>query len=289
MQVKTFFDEQTFTLTHLLYDDKSGDAVLFDPVLDLDNIAWKTHQSSLKKLDNFIEENNLQLHYVIDTHVHADHLSGMQYLKNKYKVPIVINHAISIVQQTFKELFNLGEDFKTDGSQFDLLVKDGDVLHAGSLDIEVLHTPGHTPACTCYKINDVVFTGDILFIPDVGTGRCDFPKGSAEDLYKSVMDKLYVLPDSTRVYPGHDYPGNRSLKTFTTIKESKQKNSDLPSNRTKQDYIEFMEARDKRLPPPKLIYPSVQINMDAGKLPKQESNGTQYLKIPYQVNNFLIV
>jgi len=280
MQVKTFFDEQTFTLTHVAYDEETGDAVLFDPVLDLDNIAWKTHQASLKSLDDFIERKNLKLHYVIDTHVHADHLSGMQYLKNKYKVPIVINQAISIVQKTFKELFNFGSDFKTDGSQFDKLVKDGDVLEAGSLKLDVLHTPGHTPACTCYKVGDVVFTGDILFIPDVGTGRCDFPKGSAKDLYRSVMEKLYTLPDDTKVYPGHDYPGNRELMTYTTIKDSKEHNSDLPTNKSLDDYIEFMQARDKRLPPPKLIYPSVQINMNAGQLPEKEKNGMRYLKIP---------
>ena len=280
MQVKTFFDEQTFTLTHLAYDENTSDAILFDPVLDLDNIAWKTHESSLHKLDDFIEKNKLKLHYVIDTHVHADHLSGMQYLKEKYKVPIVINQAIGIVQQTFKELFNLGSDFKTDGSQFDILVSDGDTLDAGSLNVEVLHTPGHTPACTCFKIDDVLFTGDILFIPDVGTGRCDFPKGSAVDLYQSVMEKIYTLPDDTKLYPGHDYPGNRELRTCTTVKESKEHNSDLPSSRSKQDYVEFMQARDKRLPPPKLIYPSVQINMDAGKLPNKEGNGMQYLKIP---------
>lgn len=280
MKVETFFDEQTFTLTHVAYDETNGDAVLFDPVLDLDNIAWKTHHSSLKKLDTFISEKKLKLHYVIDTHVHADHLSGIQYLKEKYKAPLVINAAINIVQETFKELFNYGSNFKTDGSQFDILVNDGDVLNAGSLNIDVLHTPGHTPVCTSYKIGDCVFTGDILFIPDVGTGRCDFPRGSATDLYRSVKEKLYTLPDTTKVYPGHDYPGNRELMTFTTIKDSKEHNSDLPDCRPENEYVEFMQARDKRLPPPKLIYPSVQVNMNAGRLPEKEENGTQYLKIP---------
>ena len=280
MKVETFFDETTFTLTHVAYDETSGDAVLFDPVLDLDNVAWKTHHKSLKILDAFLAEKSLKLHYVIDTHVHADHLSGFQYLKEKYKAPLVINAAINIVQKTFKELFNFGDNFKTDGSQFDVLVNDGDVLEAGTLKIEVLHTPGHTPVCTTYKIDDCIFTGDILFIPDVGTGRCDFPRGSATDLYHSVKTKLYTLPDDTRVYPGHDYPGNRELQTFTTIRDSKDYNSDLPDCRTEAEYVKFMQARDKRLPPPKLIYPSVQINMNAGQLPDKESNGTQYLKIP---------
>lgn len=280
MKVKTFFDQQTFTLTHVAYDEVTGDAVLLDPVMDLDNIAWKTHHSSLSKLDEFIADNKLKLHYVIDTHVHADHLSGMQYLKNKYQVPLVINEAITVVQETFKDLFNFDSEFKTDGSQFDMLVKDGDLLEAGSLKVEVLHTPGHTPACTCYKINDVVFTGDILFVPDVGTGRCDFPKGSAEDLFRSVTEKLYTLPDETKIYPGHDYPGNRELMTYTTIKDSKEHNSDLPANRGLDEYVEFMQARDKRLPPPKLIYPSVQINMDGGRLPVKKGNGIRYLKIP---------
>ena len=280
MQVKTFFDNQTFTLTHVLYDEETGDGVLFDPVLDLDNVAWKTHDSGLKVIDDFIESKKIKLHYVIDTHVHADHLSGMQYIKNKYQVPLVINHAITIVQDTFKQLFNFDSNFKTDGSQFNILVKDGDVLDAGSFSLNVLHTPGHTPACTCYKVDDIVFTGDILFVPDVGTGRCDFPKGSAKDLYHSVMDKLYILSDETKVYPGHDYPGNRSLMTHTNIRDSKEHNCDLPASRSLADYIEFMEARDKRLPPPKLIYPSVQINMDAGLLPDKENNGTRYLKIP---------
>ncbi len=280
VEVKTFFDEQTFTFTHLVYDPETKDAVVFDPVLDLDTIGWRTQTKSLDTLDGFIDSNQLKLHYVLDTHIHADHLTGMQHLKEKYKVPLVINAAITTVQETFKEVFNLGNDFDTSGGDFDKLVKDGDTVQAGSISIEVLHTPGHTPACTTYKIEDNLFTGDALFVPSIGTGRCDFPKGSARDLYQSVTQKLYTLPDDTKVFPGHDYPGNRELQTFTTIGESKASNVDLPADRSEDDYVKFMETRDAKLPLPRLIYQSVQVNLTAGQLPRAESNGQHYLKIP---------
>lgn len=280
VEVKTFFDEQTFTFTHLVYDPATKDAVVFDPVLDLDTIGWRTQTKSLNTLDKFIDENALKLHYVLDTHIHADHLTGMQHLKEKYKAPLVINAAITVVQDTFKEVFNLGADFDTSGGDFDVLVKDGDTVSAGSISIEVLHTPGHTPACTSYKIDDNLFTGDALFVPSIGTGRCDFPKGSARDLYKSVTEKLYCFPDETKVFPGHDYPGNRELQTFTTIGESKASNVDLPASRSEDEYVKFMETRDAKLPLPRLIYQGVQVNLTAGQLPKAESNGQHYLKIP---------
>ena len=280
VEVKTFFDEQTFTLTHLVYDPSSKDAVVFDPVLDLDTIGWRTYTSSLQTLDEFIAENNLQLHYVLDTHIHADHISGMQHLKEKYKVPLVISSAIKTVQSTFKEVFNFADDFDTTGSDFDVLVSDGDKLTAGTIEIDVLHTPGHTPACTTYKIGTNLITGDALFVPSIGTGRCDFPKGSANDLYASVTKKLYTLPDDTKVFPGHDYPGNRDLQTFTTIGESKLSNVDLPASRSEEDYVSFMNNRDAKLQLPRLIYQGVQVNLTAGKLPKAESNGVHYIKIP---------
>ena len=280
LEVETFFDEQTSTLTHLVFDSISKDAVVFDPVLDLDARSWRTYKNSLKILDNFISEQQLKIHFVLDTHIHADHLSGMQYLKNKYKAPLVINSAITTVQETFKEVFNLGEDFDTKGNDFDVLVKDGDQLSAGTIKIDVLHTPGHTPACTTYKIEDNLFTGDALFVFGIGTGRCDFPKGSAKDLYHSVTQKLYTQADETKVFPGHDYPGERSLQTFTTIGESKVANVDLPANRSEVEYIQFMENRDSKLPLPKLIYQSVQVNLIAGQLPEKEFNGQSYLKIP---------
>jgi len=280
VEVKTFFDKQTYTFTHLVFDPLSKDAVVFDPVLDLDGIGWRTYTDSLKTLDGFINQNKLKLHYVLDTHIHADHLSGMQFLKEKYKVPLVINAAITIVQNTFKDVFNLGDNFDTKGSDFDVLVKDGDQLKAGSITIDVLHTPGHTPACTTYKIEDNIFTGDVLFVPSIGTGRCDFPKGSARDLYQSVTKKLYTLPDETKVFPAHDYPDGRELQTHTTIGESKASNVDLPASRSEDDYVAFMEERDSKLPLPRLIYQSVQVNLTAGKLPEKETNGQHYLKIP---------
>jgi len=280
VEIKTFFDEQTFTFTHLVFDPASKDAVVFDAVLDLDTVGWRTYTDSLKTLDGFIDQNKLKLHYILDTHIHADHLSGMQYLKKKYNAPLVINAAITVVQQTFKEVFNLGEDFDTTGKDFDVLVKDGDQLTAGTITLDVLHTPGHTPACTSYKIDDNLFTGDALFVPSIGTGRCDFPKGSAKDLYNSVIRKLYAFPDETKVFPGHDYPGKRELQTFTTIGESKASNVDLPASRSEEDYISFMQRRDSKLPLPRLIYQGVQVNLTAGQLPKSESNGQSYLKIP---------
>lgn len=280
MEIKTFFDETTFTLTHVIYDAASGDAVVIDPVLDFDPIAWSLNETSLKRLDEFITGKKLRLHYVVDTHIHADHVTGMQYFKERYGVPLVINSAISKVQSTFKNIFNLPASFKTDGSQFDLLVKDGDILKAGSFGLEVMTTPGHTPACTTYKVADALFTGDAIFCPDVGTGRCDFPAGSARDLYHSITKKIYTQSDDTRIFPGHDYPGSRQLNVQTTVGENKKRNADLPATRSEEDYVNFMEQRDARLPNPKLIYQGVQLNINAGKLPEAESNGTHYLKIP---------
>jgi glyoxylase-like metal-dependent hydrolase (beta-lactamase superfamily II) len=280
VKIKTFFDKQTFTLTHLVYDPATKDAIIFDPVLDLDSIGWRTYKDSLHILDGFISEQQLILHYVLDTHIHADHLSGMQYLKEKYSASLVINSAIAQVQETFKDVFGFADDFDTQGADFDVLVNDGERLAAGSIIIDVLHTPGHTPACTTYKIENNIFTGDALFVPSIGTGRCDFPKGSAKDLYHSITQKLYTLANDTKVFPGHDYPKKRDLQTVTTIGESKKFNVDLPEKRSEAEYVAFMEKRDGGLSLPKLIYPGVQVNLTAGQLPKKEANGKHYLKIP---------
>lgn len=285
MKVEAFFDEgRTWTLTYVVYDEHSKDAVVIDPVLDLDTTPWRTFTDSIDKVAAFVTTQGLKVHWVLDTHVHADHLSGAHALKDRFGSKAAIGSNIAVVQEIFKGAFNLAKDFPTDGRQFDRLLKDGDVLEAGTLKVEVMHTPGHTPACNTYRIGDAVFTGDVLFIPDVGVARCDFPRGSARDLYRSVTRRLYTLPDDTRVYVGHDYPDGRAMRCMTTIGESKRDNVDLPEGRTEEEFIARINARDKQLSAPRLLFPSLQVNINAGVLPDAEDNRVSYLKIPL---NFL--
>lgn len=285
MKVEAFFDDgRTYTLTYVVYDEHSKDAVVIDPVLDLDTTPWRTFTDSIEKVARFVAAHNLKVHWVLDTHVHADHLSGAHALKDRFKSKAAIGSNISVVQEIFKGAFNLAKDFPTDGRQFDRLLKDGDVIEAGTLQVEVMHTPGHTPACNTYKIGDAIFTGDVLFIPDVGVARCDFPRGSARDLYRSVTQRLYTLPDDTRVYVGHDYPNGRDMRCLTTIGESKQDNVDLPAGRSEEEFVHRINARDKQLAAPRLLFPSLQVNINAGVLPDAEDNRVSYLKIPL---NFL--
>lgn len=281
MKIETRFDEATSTLTYVVYDEATRDAVIIDPVLDFDPLAWQTDTQSASALIAWIREHNLRVHYVMETHAHADHLSAAQFLKQELQAPVVIGEHIRTVQATFKGLFNLPETFATDGSQFDRLMADGEVLKAGSLEIRVLHTPGHTPACVSYLIDDAVFTGDALFMDDYGTGRCDFPRGSSEALYRSVTEKLYALPDDTRVFVGHDYqPGGRPVRWETTIGASKDHNPQLDATTTQAQFVAFRNERDAGLAPPRLIFQSVQVNADGGRLPAAEENGRRYLKIP---------
>jgi len=285
MKVHAFFDDgRTFTLTYVVYDEHSKDAVILDPVLDLDTTPWRTYTESIEKVAAFVAEKDLKVHWVLDTHVHADHLSGAHDLKARFHSKAAIGSHIAVVQEIFKSAFNLAKDFPTDGRQFDRLLKDGDVIEAGTLKVEVMHTPGHTPACNTYKIGDAIFTGDVLFIPDVGVARCDFPRGSAQDLYRSVTQRLYTLADDTQVYVGHDYPKGREMRYLTSIGESKQSNVDLPAGRTEAEFVERINARDKQLAAPRLLFPSLQVNINAGVLPSAENNEVSYLKIPL---NFL--
>jgi len=281
MQIETFYHPQTFTVTYVVYDPTTKDAVVIDPVLDYDPKASQTNTTSARQVKDFITGRSLNLHYILETHAHADHLSGSQYLKRELGGQVVISENIKVVQETFKQVFNLGDGFSTDGSQFDRLVKDGESLQAGSLSVGVIATPGHTPACVTFEIGDALFTGDALFMPDFGTGRCDFPRGSAEDLYDSVHGKLYQKPDATRVFVGHDYqPGNRALAYETTIGASKRSNLQLRADTTKEEFVKFRSARDATLAAPALLLQSVQINIDAGRMPTPAGNEKRYINLP---------
>jgi glyoxylase-like metal-dependent hydrolase (beta-lactamase superfamily II) len=281
MLVQHFYDEPTFTLTYVVYDATTKDAVIIDPVLDFDQASGKVSDESFKLVEKFIADNKLNLHAVLETHAHADHLSSSQIFKRIYPaVKIGIGERIKIVQETFKAHFNI-DYLKADGSQFDLLFKDFEEVNFGSLKMQAIPTPGHTPACMSFKFGNMIFTGDALFMPDYGTGRCDFPKGSAKDLYHSIHKNLYALSDDTVVYVGHDYsPNGREMRYMTTIGESKVNNIQLKASTSEAEYVEFREARDKTLAAPRLLLPSVQINIDGGKLPPKESNGASYLKLP---------
>ena len=281
MKIEPFFDPATFTLTYVVFDPTSRDAVVIDPVLDYDPLSSKSSTASLERLDAFLKKEGLRVHYVLETHAHADHLSGSQWLKRRYDAKVGIGARITEVQTVFEDVFDLGASLAVDGSQFDRLFADGEKVRAGTLELEVIATPGHTPACVSYKIEYSVFTGDALFIEDYGTGRCDFPKGSADALYTSVHERLYTLPDATRVFVGHDYqPNGREVRAETTIGTSKAANVQLRASTTRREFVAMREARDAQLAAPRLLFPSVQVNVNAGHLPKPRANGRRYLTIP---------
>lgn len=282
MQIQAFYDEQTSTLTYVVFDPASHDAVVIDPVLDYDPAGSVVSHASVDRVIAFLTEQQLELRMILETHAHADHLSGSQVLKRRFPAAqTAIGSKITVVQATFKQVFDLPSDFPTDGRQFDRLLADREIVEAGSLRFEVISTPGHTPACVCFKFGDALFTGDALFMPDMGTGRCDFPAGSAADLYDSITTRIYTLPDDTRVFVGHDYqPGGRALAYQTTVGEQKASNIQLPASRSREAFIEFRNKRDASLSAPKLLFQSVQVNVDAGALPSPSANETRYLKIP---------
>lgn len=282
--VKHFFDPSTFTLTYLVYDQDTKDTVLIDGVLDYQATSGQYRYDSAKQVQSFVKEHSLKVHYILETHAHADHLTAARYFKELWpQAKIAMGERIKEVQRVFTAELNLSVE--TDGSQFDELFFDGQDVAAGSLCFKVLFTPGHTPACVSYffgeQENPFVFTGDALFMPDYGTGRCDFPAGSAEELYDSIQGKLYQLPESTMIYVGHDYmPGGREMAYCSTIELSKRDNIRLQEQTTKEDFVTFREERDAKLSTPKLLYPSIQVNINGGHMPAAESNGKRYLKIP---------
>lgn len=282
MKVKHFFDPDTYTLTYLVTDEKTKDTVIIDPVLDFDPPSGEVSDKSLLPVVEYIQKEGLNVRAILETHAHADHLSSSQVLKKIFPQAILaISEKIKLVQEFFKQHFNI-DYLETKGLQFDHLLKDNEEVNFGSLKFKAIPTPGHTPACMSFYFDDGhVFTGDALFMPDYGTGRCDFPKGSSKDLYHSIAKKLYSLPDETKVYVGHDYsPNGREMKYQTTIGESKKHNIQLKENTTEQEFITFRDNRDKTLSAPRLLLPSIQVNIDAGHLPPQESNGKSYLKLP---------
>jgi glyoxylase-like metal-dependent hydrolase (beta-lactamase superfamily II) len=279
MVIQHFYDPATYTLTYVVFDAATRDAVVIDPVLDFDPASGRTSTVSIEQVEAFVRREGLRVHAVFETHAHADHLSGSQYLRTRFGARVAIGRRITEVQQTFRPLF--GNPIAVDGSQFDVLLDDYARVQAGTLCVEVLPTPGHTPACVSLKVEDAVFTGDALFIEDYGTGRCDFPRGDAEALYHSVHDVLYALPDATRVFVGHDYqPNGRALRFETTIGAEKRANVQLSIETTREAFVSFRRTRDAGLAAPRLLFPSVQVNIDAGRLPAPGPDGLRRLQIP---------
>lgn len=281
MNIKTFFDPDTSTFSYVVACKQTLRCAVIDPVLNYDGASGRTDTKGCNAIIDYIREQKLKLEWVLETHVHADHLSGAQTIKKALGGKLAIGEHIDTVQKTFGALFNAGESFVVDGSQFDQLFSDGDSFSIGNLHAHVLHTPGHTPACLSYVVEDAVFVGDTLFMPDYGSARCDFPGGDAATLYQSVQ-KLFALPDATRVFLCHDYlpDGRKEYCHQTTIKAQRENNIHLHQGISQQQFVQKRESRDKTLNMPTLILPSVQVNMRAGKLPDAEDNGTRYLKIP---------
>jgi glyoxylase-like metal-dependent hydrolase (beta-lactamase superfamily II) len=279
--ITAFFDEATNTISYLLRDPDSSACAVIDSVLDFDYASGRTDTRSADAIIAFIREKQLQLEWVLETHVHADHLSAAPYIQQELGGKIGIGDRITVVQNTFGKVFNEGSQFQRDGSQFDQLFAEGDTFHIGGLTGRVMHTPGHTPACLTYVIGDAAFVGDTLFMPDFGTARCDFPGGSAADLFDSVQ-KILNLPDATRIFVGHDYmaPGREEYAWETTVGAQKALNIHIGLGRSRAEFVALREARDATLAMPRLIIPSLQVNMRAGRMPEPDDNGIRYLKVP---------
>ena len=279
--ITAFFDEATNTISYIVCDPNGSACAVIDSVLDFDFASGRTDTRSADKLINFIKENKLDVQWLLESHVHADHLSAAPYIQMELGGKIGIGSHITDVQQTFGKIFNEGTEFQRDGSQFDRLFVEGDTFHIGQLRGDVLHTPGHTPACMTYVIGDAAFVGDTLFMPDFGTARCDFPGGSSENLFASIK-KILTLPDATRIFVGHDYkaPGREHYAWETTVGEQKKRNIHIKSGQSKEDFVKLRDERDAKLAMPKLIVPSLQINMRAGNMPEPDEQGDVFLKVP---------
>ncbi len=278
--VRAFFDPATWTLTYIVKDPNSSSCAIVDSVLDYEAASGRTKTESADQVIAMVEAENLTVEWILETHVHADHLSAAPYLHKKLGGQIGIGAHITDVQNIFGNLFNAEPEFRRDGSQFDRLFTDGDTFSIGGLTATAMHTPGHTPACMTYHVGDALFVGDTMFMPDFGTARCDFPGGDARVLYQSIQ-RLLALPPETRMFMCHDYmPNGREMKYETTVAEQKASNLHVHDGISEDDFVAMRSAKDKTLNMPTLILPSVQVNMRAGELPPAEDNGVRYLKIP---------
>jgi glyoxylase-like metal-dependent hydrolase (beta-lactamase superfamily II) len=279
--VQAFFDEATNTITYVVADPQGSSCAVIDSVLDFDYASGRTDTRAADAVIAHIQARGLRLDWVLETHVHADHLSAAPYLQERLGGQLAIGAKITVVQDTFGKVFNEGTRFARDGSQFDRLFQDGDSFMIGQLRGQVLHTPGHTPACLTYVIGDAAFVGDTLFMPDFGTARCDFPGGSAEVMYDSIQ-RILALPDATRIFVGHDYkaPGRTDYAWESTVGAQKALNAHVGAGKSREAFVAMRQARDATLAMPRLIIPSLQVNMRAGHMPEAEDNGAVYLKVP---------
>lgn len=279
-QIRAFFDPATWTMSYVVYDEQGGFCAIIDPVLDYDPKSGRTKTVSADKLIDFVRENRLTVEWLLETHAHADHLSAAAYLQDKVGGKTAIGESIALVQGSFKKLFNLGPEFVADGLHFDHRITDGEVLRVGKITLKAISVPGHTPADMAYQLDDAVFVGDTLFMPDVGTARADFPGGDAHQLYHSIQ-KILSLPPQTRLFMCHDYPpSNRSPQWESTVLEEKMYNIHIKDGVTEDAFVAMRTKRDATLEMPVLMLPSVQVNIRAGRFPDPESNGVSYLKIP---------
>ena len=278
--VKAFFDEATFTVSYVVSDPETKRAAIIDPVLDYEPQSGRTSTSSAAALIAYIKESQLGVDWILETHVHADHLSSAPHVKDELGGTTAIGAHVTAVQDVFKGIFNM-QGLAVDGSQFDHLFADGDTFKVGNIDAQVIATPGHTPACVTYVIGDRAFVGDTLFMPDFGTARTDFPGGSALQLYASIQ-KIFALPDNTRLYMCHDYkaPGREVYAWETSVAEQRESNMHINDQVSEADFVAMREGRDSELGMPKLLLPSIQVNIRAGQMPDAEDNGIRYLKIP---------
>ena len=279
-QIHGIFDPDTWTVTYIVHDGKGSPCAVIDSVLDYDPKSGRTRHRTADRVVEYVRSNDLNLEWILETHAHADHLSGASYLKSQLGGKTGIGDQITTVQKVFKGIFNLETEFKTDGSQFDHLFRDGDEFRFGRLAGKILFVPGHTPACVAYQFDDAVLVGDTLFMPDVGTARCDFPGGDAKTLYTSIQ-RILSMPSDTRLFMCHDYPPNdRPVAFQTTVGEERSRNIHIHDGVTQEQFVEMRNTRDASLEMPVLILPAIQINIRAGEMPPKEDNGVAYAKIP---------